>query len=306
MIAIFLEHPLIPLPRPVKPFPGETVSSYLGRLAHANHIDADALGRRISGTRQARVIPVERLAIVAGMPVLTLERAIADLDGAVPARSNSYDYSRSIDFHLETSGRACQLCAYARGASGPVTCWKPAEKLVCLRHLRWIGSDGQLQPSLDQQPEILKAHRLHLRLVRRYGREEVAAGFTAAVYICRKWHGWREHDEEFNQRLEIFHGPTWRLHQLDPTVEAAAYPQVVALARLLTSPYWKGLAFNSSPAGQARFAQELTRTVAPNCQWPPSPGSKDPLHQWLIGDGLSGTARRRIGPPSRSHEPWDG
>jgi hypothetical protein len=75
----------------------------------------------------------------------------------------------------------------------------------------------------------------------------------------------------------------------------------------ISSPRPPGLptSHNASPAGQALFAQELTRTVAPRYQWLQPMGSKDPLYQWLIGDELFGRARRKTGPPSLSPEPWD-
>ena len=44
---------LRPLPRQVKPFPGETSSSYVARLAHANRLDATALRCYITGNRRA-------------------------------------------------------------------------------------------------------------------------------------------------------------------------------------------------------------------------------------------------------------
>ena len=47
---------------------------------------------------------------------------------------------------------------------------------------------------------------------------------------------------EFSRRMRIFHGPGWLLPAAHPTIAAAAYPQVVALARLLISPYWRALA----------------------------------------------------------------
>ncbi len=107
-------------------------------------------------------------------------------------------------------------------------------------------------------------------------------GFAIAGQICRQWHDQREHDEEFNRRLTIFHGAEWRLPPAHPTV-AAAYPQVVALARLLASPYWESMAVDFSPAGRSLFLQEMRQTVAPACQWPQPIGSKDPLHRWIIG-----------------------
>jgi hypothetical protein len=300
-----LELALRPLPQSVKPFHGEIMSSYIGRLADANRLETTALLRHITGTRQTHNVPIERLAIVAGVPCLVLERAIADLGDAKLAMKAYYSYHRSIAIRTMVSGSACQLCAAAAGATRPVTCWRPAEKVLCLRHRRWIGSADTLQPSLDRQPDILEAHTRHLRLVRRLGREEVTAAFTIAADICRQWHDHREHDEEFSRRLEIFHGPDWRVPPSHPTVAAAAYPQVVALARLLASPYWKSLGVHSSAVSVSLFAREMMQTVAPSYRWPQPRESTDPLFRWLIGDMQFGRARHRTSPHSPSLEPWE-
>jgi hypothetical protein len=273
------------LPRCVTPFPGEIMSSYLARMAKANRVDPETLRRYIAGDSDPRVLPVAQVAAVAGVPAPTLERAIADLDSAAPARTSNDSYHWTVDVCTRVIGWACHLCAFARGASGPVMCWKPAEEMVCLRHLRWTGSDDPLQPALDRQPDIVEAQRRHRRLVRRHGREEVTAGTEVAGHICHKWYQWRQKDAEFNRRLEVFHGPGWVLPQVHPTIRAAAYPQVVALARLLASPYWRALAVGDSSAGRALFGQELKRTVAPSCQWPQQVGSTDPLYRWLFGNG---------------------
>jgi hypothetical protein len=168
-----------------------------------------------------------------------VEVEYADLDG----RSLAFTYYyRSISIHPEVSAPACQMCAAIRGITQRVICRKPAEKVICLRHRRWTGSDKSgLQLPLDRQPDILGAHRQHLRLVRRFGRDEVTMGFSVAAEICGQWRDQREHDEEFNRRLAVFHGPDWRLSPADPTVAAAAYPQVVGLTRLLISPHWRSL-----------------------------------------------------------------
>jgi hypothetical protein len=269
-----LELALRSLPQSVKPFPGEIMSSYIGRLADVNRLDTVALLRYITGTRQTHNVPVERLAIVAGVPPLVLKRAITDRDNAGSALKQYYSYGRSIEVRTEVSGPACQLCAAVAGATRPVACWRPAERVLCLRHRRWIGSDDALQPSLDRQPDILKAHMRHLRLVRRFDREEVTAAFTIAADICRQWHDYRQHDEEFRRRLEIFHGPDWQVALYHPTVAAAAYPQVVALARLLASPYWKSLGADSSAT-----AASWCRHLRGSDQLGPPPASG----QWTAG-----------------------
>jgi hypothetical protein len=146
-------------------------------------------------------------------------------------------------------------------------CWKPAEKVICLRHRRWTGSDkNSLQLLLDRQPDILEAHRRHLRLVRRFGRDEATMGASIAAEICRQWHDQREHDEEFGRLLAIFHGSDWRLSPADPTVAAAIYPQVVGLTRLLISPHWRSLAVSESAHERSLFQQEMRRTVAPRAR----------------------------------------
>jgi TniQ len=269
------------LPRQVKPFHGEILSSYLERLAYANRLDPEALRRYIADGRPSGIVPVSRLAAVSGVAAVALELAIADLNGGPLVKT--YYYKR-IAIHPQVSVAACQMCTAARGITQPVTCWKPAERVICLRHRRWTGSGGTgFQPSLDRHPDILRAHRQHLRLVRRFGRDEVTMGFAIGAEICRQWRDQREHDKEFGRRLTIFHGPDWRLSPADPTVAAAAYPEVVGLARLLISPYWRSLAVAHSSHDRSLFQQEMRRTVAPTYRWPQPSFSKDPLHRWIIG-----------------------
>jgi hypothetical protein len=108
-------------------------------------------------------------------------------------------------------------------------------------------------------------------------------GFAFADRICRQWHAQRQHDEGFRRRMRIFHGPGWEVPAAGPTIAAAAYPQVVALARLLISPYWGSLAVGFSPIEHSLFAREIRNTVAPGYNWPQPRFSKDPLHRWIIG-----------------------
>jgi hypothetical protein len=269
------------LPRQVRPFHGEILSSYLERLAHANRLDPQALRRYIAESRRGWKVSADRLAAVSGVAAGAFERAIADLDGFPLAGTYYY---RTIAIHPQVSAAACRMCAAARGITQLVICWKPAERVICLRHRRWTGSNKTgHQPSLDRHPDILRVHRQHLRLVRRFGRDQVTLGFEIAAEICRHWRDQREYDEEFSRRLGIFHGPDWRLSPADPTVAAAAYPEVVGLTRLLVSPYWRALAVSYSSHGRSLFQQEINRAVAPAYRWPQPSFSKDPLHRWIIG-----------------------
>jgi hypothetical protein len=175
------------------------------------------------------------------------------------------------------------MCALARGAQQAVWCRKNPEQVVCLRHRRWIGSTDTTQPRLDNQPEILHAHKKHLRLVRRFGRDEVMIGIAVAEHVCQQWHAQRQHDQGFRARMQAFHGPGWEVPAAHPTVAAAAYPQVVALARLLSSPHWNSLMLDFGGNGLSLFAREMRKTVAAGYQWPQPSFSKDPMHRRIIG-----------------------
>lgn len=268
-----------PLPRPVPPFQGELLSSYLRRLSHANRLDAEALRRFAAGGSRERSVSLTRLAIISGVPASTLERAIGDLDGD---KSRTF-YIGRVSVHQWVHGPACQMCAFARGAQQAVWCRKYPEQVVCLRHRRWIGTANIIQPALDDQPDILQAHKQHLRLVRRFGRDETMIGFAFADHICQQWREFRQHDEEFRRQMRIFHGPSWEVPAAHPTIAAAAYPQVVALTRLLITPHWRNLAIDFWHAEHPVFVRELHQTVAPGLRWPQPSFSKDPLHRWLIG-----------------------
>ena len=106
-------------------------------------------------------------------------------------------------------------------------------------------------------------------------------GFAAAEHICRQWHAQRQHDEQFGRRMRIFHGADWPLPANAPTIAAAAYPEVVALARLLTSPHWRSLVTGIPEDGDALFAREVQKTVAPEYKWPQPRSSRDPLYRWI-------------------------
>ena len=177
---------LRPLPRTIPPYRNEVLSSYLCRLALANRLDPDALRVHLTGqTRKTAAVPAERLAVLCGRPAAALRHAIPELttpgDSANPGGSPPG----------RTLGLACQLCAVARTAHDQVWCWRGDEEVVCHRHRRWTGGPGGRafrQPDLSTQPDIVRAHTRHRRLVRRHGRQAAADAFTAAAAICRTWH----------------------------------------------------------------------------------------------------------------------
>ena len=126
--------------------------------------------------------------------------------------------------------------------------WHAPEDVLCLRHRRWTTGRDETgrQPDLTGQPEILTAYRTYRRLTRAHGRETVRSAYLQAARVIDEWRDLGPYNytqtDGFNRRISRFLGPGWRVHADSPVAAAARYPQVVALTRLLVSPYWMDLA----------------------------------------------------------------
>jgi hypothetical protein len=122
----------------------------------------------------------------------------------------------------------------------------------------------------------------------------VMRAYRDARHICV---GWRleaydhEHDPGYTRRMRIFQGPDWPDVEEDSyqTFEAANYPQVVALTRLLASPFWRDRILERDWPWHDEFVNELRRTVAADYVWNTNPRRRrpgqredryDPLLEW--------------------------
>ena len=114
--------------------------------------------------------------------------------------------------------------------------------------------------------------------------------FRDAQHICIGWRLDGLPDPGFDRRMEIFCGPGWddRDEWAPQAFDAATYPQSVALARLLASPYWRARILGNDWAWHDEFTAELRRTVAPDYTWDYRPPARwrrsrdDPLLEWRL------------------------
>jgi hypothetical protein len=285
--------PLRPLPRPVAPVRDETITSYLARLAEANRLDPAALQRLLSGShRKDATVPFASLAAVTGMPPQSLAYAMPQI--CTPTERAHVDVANRPRPQPRGEVVACRPCTAATAGSRPVKVWALHEHVLCRRHRRWLSEEHD-QPDLSAQPEILDAARRHRWLIRRHGRDTVMRAYRDARHICL---GWRlephDHDPGFTRRMRIFHGPGWPEVEEDryQSFEAANYPQVVALTRLLASNYWRERILERGWPWHDEFITELRRTVvAPDYVWSINPRRRgrgqreeqyDPLLDWKI------------------------
>jgi hypothetical protein len=175
-----------PLPKPATPVTGETLASFLGRLAAANRTSPGTLLELLPpwfGIRARwhddrwqhdKITPwaddaAVSLAMLSGSATEAIKNALPAFgrDNGQPARAVT----------------ACRLCTAARRISQPVPVHLPAHHQVCLRHGIWLSGPGAPQFSVSGCPDILAAERQARRLLRRctieqliYSRDQATAG----------------------------------------------------------------------------------------------------------------------------------
>lgn len=283
-----------PLPRTVRPVPDEHLSSYIFRLGKANSLNGWHLRDYLKGSKkQSAPVPSELVIALSGQPATAMRYAMLELAG--PEQLAVMNVAgRPRPGH--TSGTKCAFCMHARGIHHePVVCWRRAEDVICHRHQRWIG--GHEQTDLTGHTEIIQANKRHRRLIRRFGRRPVFLAFNQARDIITRWMERGRYRRYIDEHLMRFHGSRWSLPFDAPTLSAAKYPHVVALTRLLTSPYWRALAqkdhalaslgyvVRHGDLGSSAFGNELRRTVAPTYEWETLQWSLDePLAQAALRD----------------------
>lgn len=286
-----------PLPRARSPLPGETIESYLRRLASANLMDPEDLRILVAGDHRKAAVPrVAVLARLSGHSERALMHALPELAQLDPATARG-KLSRF-------PGPGCHLCNAMRGAPDGAWLLRDPEDVLCLRHCRW--TTGQYQPALTDQPEILAAHRVYRRLARAYGRETVRDAYLKATWVLDEWLESGSYDyahtKGFDRRIRRFLGPDWRVRIGSALAAAVRYPQVVALTRLLASPHWMGLAIRDHiAAGRpdpeqrelvADRLREYRRTVVTTTYGLPDPFTPDHFVDelavtYLLHDGPS-------------------
>lgn len=234
--------PVAALPRRVVMVRGETVASFLWRLAERNgmrfeelarHIGAPkGIGRADPGGEEVRLGPLacQRLAAATGRVPAELAQALVSLRaGRIGVRAR-----RQVQIEpWPVDRRPVRACALCEAGCGELPVWRVSEDrwAVCVRHGRWAGTaQGRVQVGLERLPEVVDAHVRRLRLERRTGlfaRVLMADALQVAVYWwqCRQmaWQGvWRARQEI----LGMDRSALW-------AVPLVVYPEAVVVAEAM-------------------------------------------------------------------------
>ncbi len=272
------------LPIAVPPARHETIASYLARLANLHGLDGDELWIQVTRpepTLSRRTADPDKLAALTGRPVRDLAGALIELREPAP----NWRMLRN------RPQIGCPRCN-ARHLGGPVFRVLPHHRYVCTEHQQWIGPPDvdHPSPSLRDHPDIVRAQRCHLRLLRRHGWAATYDAVLTAFMICG--HLWQTPAIVGQPNLAYL---AWdeRSHQLIPDgledtefsasrIFAAVYPEAVNLAVVFASPTWRRLAASREPSDRRRVVTEIRcRIGAPNYQ--PNP-TGDPIAKWMAID----------------------
>ena len=158
-----------PLPLPVSPVTGETLTSFLSRLAAVNHVEAGAIIEILppwfrvktrwhdDRWQHDQLSPwtddaIAQLATISGSSVRALSNALPAF-GARKGRP-----VRAVT--------ACRRCTAARQIQQPVPVHLPGHHQICLRHGIWLPGTGPPQFNVSECPDIVHVELQARRLLR--------------------------------------------------------------------------------------------------------------------------------------------
>jgi hypothetical protein len=217
-----------PLPMPTAPLNGETLASFLSRLAAVNRTSPGALldvlppwfrvkARRHDDRWQHEQLTPWTDAAAAALAVIS-SSTVAGIKNALPAfGENRGQPARAVT--------ACHLCTAARRIRQPVPVHLPAHHQVCLRHGIWLTGPGAPQFTVSGCPDILAAEHQARRLLRRCTIEQLIYS-TVQAPADQAGHAWKRRMTaliESNPRPVTESGP-------QALFQAAAYPEAIAAA----------------------------------------------------------------------------
>ncbi|PBC45293.1 TniQ family protein [Rhodococcus sp. ACPA1] len=184
------EHTVV-LPRPIAPITGESLSSYLPRLARANHLTLAEVLAALPSWFSTKINNSDELSqhhmlVPATTDALNALARLArttpqHLAGALPAFGATHTRGPV------RATTACRYCTARRGVSDPIPVHLPVHLKVCTHHGIWL-SDAR-HPNLDVTvcPEIITAQHRANRLLRRYTPQQLVLAHEIAVTAIPSW-----------------------------------------------------------------------------------------------------------------------
>lgn len=232
------------LPRPITPVSGETLISYLNRLATANHLTTSEILAVLPAwftTKTHNVDDRSRHHMLAPATTEALH-ALARLTGAsLAGLARALPAFGTTDTNSPIRATtACHRCTARRGILQPVPVHLPAHRKICTRHGIWLSDAGQPHLDLATCPEIITSQYRMNRLLRRHTPQQLLLTYQAAAKAIPAWPPspaaiplhWRHRLLRLQTINHRYGTPT----DHDAYVHAAIYPDAVTLAATNLGP----------------------------------------------------------------------
>jgi hypothetical protein len=185
-----VEH-AVALPRPVTPITGESLNSYLTRLARANHLTLAEVLAVLPTWFSTKVNNPDQLS-QHHMLVPATSDALSAL--AHLARTAPQHLARALPVFAATHTRgpvrattACQRCTARRAIREPIPVHLPVHLKVCTRHGIWLSDTDQPNLDVTACTDIITAQHRVNRLLRRYTPQQLIYAHEAALATIPPW-----------------------------------------------------------------------------------------------------------------------
>ncbi len=252
------------LPVRVRPFPAETIGSFLSRLGHANSIPIPHL-LQLAGVQLHDVRPFSpatddrlgwsettpgRIAALAGRPLAGLQAALPALTGSAASGPSSSTPGRPGQLM-----RACPHCAAAKNIEETVLLRGRPQDYLCVRHRLWHRGLNNIRLAIV--PEVVHAQRRHERRMSCHQADDIDRAHHDAEEIISVWQDDDDCPALTDRWLERRHRLTGGYAPADPDSTAVAtHPELLTVVQILL--------------GATPLALSPARVMA----WTPSPEAK--------------------------------
>ncbi|WP_052230111.1 TniQ family protein [Streptomyces sp. CT34] len=251
------------LPQRVAAVAGETLNSYLARIAQANYLTVSEVLAVLPTWFSTKTNNLDDRAqhhMLAPAATHALHE-LAHLTGTTPAGLAHALPAFGTDESPIRATTACHRCTARLGIREPVPVHLPIHHKVCTRHGIWLSDLGEPHLDLSICPEITAAQHRANRLLRRFTPQQLTLAHQTAVKAVPPWpaspaavpHHWRYRLLALQTHNHHRGIPT----ELDTYTHAAIYPDAIELA---------AAALARHPHDPARSTGEISphlRTVAP-------------------------------------------
>ncbi|WP_204805991.1 TniQ family protein [Mycobacterium riyadhense] len=296
------------LPVQVRPVGGETVVSYVFRLADANGFARPtlllrAIGEPIAHNIHAGILDqhdislnapaLARLAAMTGRTTTSLRRTLPSLGTACTDRRLSSTTEPLINPFSSAAIRGhCQHCIARMPGHPNIRVHRRSAPAICRRHHRWVDTTGQHpnQVDLANNIEIITAHRRFQRLL-----STLDDPTWAHQQLCRttgivtQWHHHLDRHSFSNSHFEELHARWDQRARTLPSSGSATpllvMPEAVTLAEILCDPHWRRHVAIADHYDLPLFYQQVGQRLGQPTKFSDRLAythRNDPLKSWVI------------------------